>query len=165
MKKSKRASKAPARKKAFFHQKRALKKFTMVRAKKATKHHKVIGLGLRISGESVTLDRDRYAALISYIEDLEDAQTIMHAEHPIEKEYLPADAVNRMIAGEHPLRVWREHRGMSQTELAEKANVQAGYLSEIETGKKPGSARAYQSLAGALGVAIEDILPREEEAA
>lgn len=39
--------------------------------------------------------------------------------------------------------------------------MQVGYLSEIETGKKPGSVRAYRALAGALGLSVDDLLPND----
>lgn len=37
--------------------------------------------------------------------------------------------------------------------------MQVGYLSEIETGKKPGSVRAYRALADALALSVDDLLP------
>ena len=33
---------------------------------------------------------------------------------------------------------WREYRGLGLNELAEKAKIAGGYLSEIENWKKPG---------------------------
>jgi len=48
--------------------------------------------------------------------------------------------------------VWREKRGRSQRELATAAGVSAGYLAEIETGRKSGSAAALARLAKALQV-------------
>jgi DNA-binding XRE family transcriptional regulator len=110
--------------------------------------------------DTVRLARSEYNAMIEMLERLQDEQTLIAAEADAERrDYLPSDSVRRLIAGEHPVRVWREHRGLSQKELAGKADVPPGYLSEIETGKKPGSTHAFRALASALGVAIEDLLP------
>lgn len=65
----------------------------------------------------------------------------------------------RVVAGEHPVRVWRDYRGLSAVQLADASGVSKAYLSEIETGKKPGSVDAYKALAGALGVAVDALLP------
>jgi transcriptional regulator with XRE-family HTH domain len=63
------------------------------------------------------------------------------------------------MAGEVPLRVWREHRGLSARALADRAGVSTAYLSQIETGNKPGSFAAMAKLARALGVDMEDLEP------
>ncbi len=70
--------------------------------------------------------------------------------------YYTADEAKRILAGESPIRVWRQKRGLTQRALAEAAAIQPGYLSEIENGKKPGSVPAYQALAHALSVRPEN---------
>jgi ribosome-binding protein aMBF1 (putative translation factor) len=57
-------------------------------------------------------------------------------------DHLPMEAVARMLDGEHPLKVWREHRGWSQRNLATKADVSPSYLAKIESGQKLGHAAA-----------------------
>ena len=64
-----------------------------------------------------------------------------------------------MWAGEHPVRIWREHRGMTQVCLAEYAGIDRVYLSEIEGRKKPGSVAALRALAEALSVTTDDLVP------
>lgn len=58
---------------------------------------------------------------------------------------------------------YREDRGMSATELAEKAKVSKSYLSELENPKdetqKP-SADVLYRIADALGVAMSDLMGR-----
>jgi Helix-turn-helix domain len=76
-----------------------------------------------------------------------------------ERVYLPLESVLRMNRGEHPVRVWREFRGLTLTALARKAALPQGYLSEIETGKKPGSVRAFKALASALDATVDDLTP------
>jgi transcriptional regulator with XRE-family HTH domain len=72
---------------------------------------------------------------------------------------LPAELYRRLRAGEHPIRIWRAQRKMSLTALAARAAVARAYLSEIETGKKPGSVSALQKIARALGVGLDELAP------
>jgi transcriptional regulator with XRE-family HTH domain len=56
----------------------------------------------------------------------------------------------------------REERGISAAELARRANVSKGYLSEIEAGKTPRpSADVLYRLATALGTSIGDLLEKK----
>ncbi len=73
-------------------------------------------------------------------------------------ELVPAAIVKRILAGENPVRVWREHRGLSGRALAEKVELSAAYISEIETGKKDGSVAAMMLIARALNVDIDDLI-------
>ena len=70
-----------------------------------------------------------------------------------EHDDLPDDLLDAITAREdHPIKILRKHRGMTQAELAEKADISRPYLTEIETGKKDGSIRAMRGLADALEV-------------
>ena len=59
---------------------------------------------------------------------------------------------------EHPVRVWRGYRGLTLSALAKTADIAQSYLSEIEAGKKPGSAQALAALAKVLRVDVGDLL-------
>ena len=76
-------------------------------------------------------------------------------------ERVPAAVVRRLAAGGTPLRVWREHRGLSLRGLAATAGISPAMLSEMETGKKEGSVRTLLSLARALGVDLDDLVSWE----
>ncbi|MCF8496033.1 MAG: helix-turn-helix transcriptional regulator [Alphaproteobacteria bacterium] len=68
-------------------------------------------------------------------------------------EDLPPDILDRLAARqEHPLKILRGHRGLTQAQLAEKSGLSRPYLTEIERGKKDGSVRALKALAEVLGV-------------
>jgi len=70
-----------------------------------------------------------------------------------EGDELPDEILNALTAREDsPIKILRKHRGMTQAELAEKADISRPYLTEIETGKKDGSIRAMRGLAEALEV-------------
>ena len=102
-----------------------------------------------VSGASKSADEDA--------EDLAASRAVM-AGHPPE-DFLSSDEVMRMVRGESPLVVWREHCGMEARELAAAAGISPGYLSEIENGKKPSSPKAWKALAKALRLTVDDIMP------
>ncbi|SEH49684.1 helix-turn-helix domain-containing protein [Magnetospirillum fulvum] len=107
------------------------------------------------NSDTVTIPRAEYEAMQTRIEDLDDILAGHAARTGVT---LPHDFAMRIINGDHPVRVWREYRALSAVALAEAAKVSKAYLSEIETGKKPGSVEAYKSLAAALAVPVDALL-------
>jgi ribosome-binding protein aMBF1 (putative translation factor) len=113
----------------------------------------------------VTLTRAEYEALIERIEDAEDnafLDAVEARERAIGKakaraDHLPGELVRRLVEGEHPVRIWRLHRGLSRDALAAAAGIAPSYLSEIETGRKPGSFAALAKLAAALHLSLDDL--------
>jgi DNA-binding XRE family transcriptional regulator len=95
--------------------------------------------------DMATLDRAEYEAFLDRLEDAND------------HDYLPLELVERLCAGEHPVRVWRAHRSLTREALAAAAGIAPSYLTEIETGKKPGSFAALAKLAAALNISLDDI--------
>ena len=78
-------------------------------------------------------------------------------------EAVPAEYARRLIAGESPLRVWRDRRGLSQSALARASGVNRVQIADIEAGRKKGSLETARRLAEALGLTVDDlisILPR-----
>ena len=115
--------------------------------------------------QTVTLSRADYDALLEALEDAEDIATARAAERAVaagESEYLPIEMVER-LSREHPLRVWREHRGLTGAALAKRSGVAQSYISEIETGRKPGSFEAMAKIARALSVSLDDLAPQSDD--
>ncbi len=73
-------------------------------------------------------------------------------------ESMPLAVMDRLLDGDHPVKVFRNHRGLSQKELAAQTGLNATYLSQIETRKRGGSTRVYRLLAAALNVDIGDLI-------
>ena len=119
---------------------------------------------LALTDEIVVLRRATYDALIEAVEDARDARALADLrarEAAGEAEYVPIEPADRIFAGEHPVRAWREYRGLTLGALAKSAGIAPSYLSEIEAGRKPGSTRALAALARTLRVTLEDLLPIE----
>ena len=115
------------------------------------------------AGELVVMPRADYDRLIAELEDAKDiasAKEFEAREAAGETEFLPWETAKRLRRGEHPVAVWRDHRGLTQKALAEAAKMTGAQLSEIENGKKTGSVATLQKLARVLGVTVDDVLPR-----
>jgi DNA-binding XRE family transcriptional regulator len=116
--------------------------------------------------DTVTVSRGDWMQLLRELEDAQDLAVVVErrrreaatGKQAARRNYLSAREARRLLDGESPVKVWREKRERSQRELATTAGVSAGYLAEIETGRKPGSAAALARLAKALQVQIEDLI-------
>jgi len=109
----------------------------------------------------VVMPEADYDALVEAAEDAHDLRAVDQFKAALaagEEELVPAAAVQRMLEGEHPIRVWRELRGLRATEVAKQCGVSAAYLSEIETGKKEGSLSVLKAIASALALDLEDLV-------
>jgi DNA-binding XRE family transcriptional regulator len=118
------------------------------------------------TADTVTVSRGDWTRLLSELEGALDRAAVVGRRRqeaakgalPARRNYLTAPEARRLLDGECPVKVWREKRGHSQRELAAAAGVAAGYLAEIETGRKPGSVLALARLAKALEVQIENLI-------
>ena len=120
---------------------------------------------IALTEDTAVLRRRDYDALVKAYEDAADALALAEVrtrEGAGDAEYVPVELAERIfVAGEHPVRVWREHRGLALGALAKEAGIAQSYLSEIENGRKRGSVRALAALAKVLRVDIEDLLAPE----
>lgn len=111
--------------------------------------------------EMVVLSRAEYDRMIEVLEDHEDAAAfdeVMRKLETGEEEFIPSAMVDRLLNGENKVRVWREHRGLTATQLADCADVSAAYVSQIEKGAREGSIETFKKLAAALRVTIDDLV-------
>lgn len=99
-----------------------------------------------------------YEKLSENSEMLEDVLSYDAAKARV-KEYFPAKNVTyRILDGEHPVKVFREYRKMTQVILAKKARIARAYLSEIENGTKKGSIAVMKAIASALEVSLDSLV-------
>ena len=101
---------------------------------------------------------DLYQAMLDELEMAADVRAYNEAIVDNE-EFVPLEMTERLIAGEHPIRVWREHRGLTIAQLAGKTGLSQPHLSQLESGKRHGSSKALHAIAAALGVDLDDIAP------
>lgn len=72
--------------------------------------------------------------------------------------YIPFDVVSAMIDGASAVKAWREYRGLTQAALAAKIGVSRAYLTQIESGRRNGTADVLARLARALDVLADDLI-------
>lgn len=90
-------------------------------------------------------------------ENAENMADMMALEEALarKEEGFPLALLDAMDAGESPVRLLREYRGLTQAQLAEKAGIARAYLTQIETGKRDGTFKTMRALAEALSVPLE----------
>ncbi len=104
---------------------------------------------------------DEWQHLQARLEDLEDVAEARILSGKIatgEDETFPDSFVERLLSDEHPLRVWREYRGLTIAALAAICNVSAPAVSQIETGRRKPSVTLLKHLAAALKCDMEELV-------
>ena len=71
-------------------------------------------------------------------EDAVDAAAMDAMYETDNGETFPAELLKRLLAGDNPVRVYREYRELTGAALAGAAGISQSYLSQIETGKRGG---------------------------
>ena len=115
-------------------------------------------LPLAETPETVTLSRADFEALTELVADAVDMADVEAVTRKIavgETTTFPFAVAERLLDGDHPVKVFRELRGLSVRRLAAAAGVSPSYLSEIETGEKPGSLECMRRVAAALVVSLD----------
>ena len=105
-----------------------------------------------------------YLQLIEKAEMLQELQDYDSAKAALERgddELVPSEVVYAILDGGNAIKVWREFRGLSQQETAEKAGISVPYLSQLETSKRKGSLDVLSAIAKVLQVSLEDIVPSQ----
>ena len=110
--------------------------------------------------EWAVLPYEEYLKLIEQVELLEDIRDFDEINAAIkrgEEELIPAEVVNAILDGKSPIKVWREYRGLTQQQLADMIGISKPYLSQLETGKRTGTAEVLSTIADALNVSLEQV--------
>jgi len=117
---------------------------------------------IEIEGKQVAIiPADDYRVLLEKAEMLDDVAAYDRAKAALaagDDELVPALVANAILDGENPVRVWRQHREMSQVQLAEATGISQAYLAQIETGKREGTLSLFRSLADALEIDLDDLV-------
>ena len=107
------------------------------------------------TANSVVLAKTDFEDLLEALEDAEARAALTGTR---DEETFPAEVADQLVRGIPPLRVFRTYRGLTLSALAQRAGVSVSYLSEIESGKKPGSAKTLKAVAEVLGLEVDDLI-------
>ncbi len=78
--------------------------------------------------------------------------------HDSHEETVPANVLEALLDGQNPIKIYRQHRGLTQAALAKLCNTSSAYISQLETGnRKPGTNILF-TLAKALNTDPEDLV-------
>ena len=110
--------------------------------------------------EWAVLPFDYFRQLLADSEMLQDIRDFDEAKRAIAQgeELVPAEVTYAILDGANPVRVWREHRRLTQQQLADAAGISTPYLSQIESGKRTGSPDVLSAIAAALALTLDDIV-------
>jgi DNA-binding XRE family transcriptional regulator len=121
-----------------------------MRIEKITRHGK----------EFAVLPMDELKKLMGDAEMLADVKAYDAVKARIERgeeELIPLEITERRLAGESTVKIWREHRGLTQEELAKASKVSRPMIAAIETGHKQGGISTLKKLAGALKLDLDHL--------
>ncbi|MBN1660844.1 MAG: helix-turn-helix transcriptional regulator [Anaerolineae bacterium] len=110
--------------------------------------------------EWAVLPYEEYERLVEEAEMLQDVRAYDEAKKAVAagEELVPSEVTYAILDGANPVRVWREHRGMSRKRLAEASGLGASYLSQVESGKRKPGPEALAAIAKELGLEPDDII-------
>ena len=112
-------------------------------------------------GEVAILPRKEYEALVAKAaeadEDIGTARLVARARKEIAAgaPLIPKSVVDRIAKGENALRVIREWRDVPQLYLSFKTDIGQGYLSDLENGRRKGTAEVWKRIAKVLNVPLD----------
>ncbi len=96
----------------------------------------------------------RIEALLEELKDIRDFDAALAKP---DRRMIPFEVTSAILDGASPIRAWREHRGLSQSDLAQAARVGATRLAEIEAGTRAPTPAALRRLAKALRARVDDL--------
>ena len=121
-----------------------------MRIEKITRHGKQFGI----------LPMDQLRRLIGDAEMLADVRAFDVAKARLERgedELIPLEITERRIAGESAVKIWREHRGLTQEDLAKASKVSRSMIAAIESKHKTGGVATLKKLAVALKIDLDHL--------
>ena len=110
--------------------------------------------------EFVIVPVKKYQKLIDDAEMLADVGAYDAAKRHLERgedEVIPFAIVERRVAGESPVKIWREYRGLTQEGLAKASGASRAMIAAIEAGHKRGGIATLKKLATALDVSLDNL--------
>jgi ribosome-binding protein aMBF1 (putative translation factor) len=91
-------------------------------------------------------------------EDAADAALAERVLSDPAQDWVPSELVDRMLdEGVHPVRAWREHRGLTLEELAVRAGLNQAHVAGIESRERQGTLAEMRALAEALRIRLDTL--------
>ncbi len=114
-------------------------------------YHSFGAMGIAIVNGIVSFfSADLYCSILFFIEAIE-----LTAQDTSER--FPLALIERIASGESAIKVFREYRELSQSDIAARAGVSKQYISQIENKERCGTVKLLKKIAKILHVELEDI--------
>lgn len=84
--------------------------------------------------------------------------SILQDHFSVASSHLPPELAERIEAGESPVKVWREFRGLDRKQLAALTRTPDHVLYSVENGQRSGSLSVMQRIATTLGITVDDLI-------
>ena len=98
---------------------------------------------------------EQYNQVLEDLEVLEDIRDFERVK-TLDEEAFPSHVVDRLVLNdENPIKVFREFRGLTQEQLAEKTGIQPRDLATMESGQKSESVKLLKQIAEALNLDVD----------
>lgn len=104
------------------------------------------------------LPYDEYRALRELAEDADDIAALARFAKRYAsgaEDTVPVEVVDRILAGNTPLRVWREYRGMTAARLSALVGITPAHMSKLESGRGDPSLALLRKLGKALDIDLD----------
>jgi ribosome-binding protein aMBF1 (putative translation factor) len=105
----------------------------------------------------VLLSFAEWKRIRALLEDAEDLEAARRVEADPNQDRIPLEVVKRLLDDESPVKVWREHRGLTQQALARAAGLPQSTIARLEGGARKGTLEQMRKLAGALGINLDTL--------
>ena len=105
--------------------------------------------------EFAVIPVEDFHRLMDNAEMLADVRAYDAAKRRIDRgedELIPLEITERRLAGESPVKIWRDHRALTQEALAKVSKVSRAMIAAIEAGHKTGGIGTLKKLAAGLKV-------------
>jgi ribosome-binding protein aMBF1 (putative translation factor) len=116
--------------------------------------------------EWAVLPYEEYERLLEEAEMLQDIRAYDQAKQALAEgeELVPSEVAYAIMDGENPIRIWRQHRGLTQTQLAQAAGIRVSHLERIESGTCQATTVTLSAIAKSLKLDLDDLsLPKSSK--
>src|ERR687891_997338 len=90
-------------------------------------------------------------------EEIKELEAVRRVESDPNQNRIPLEVVKRLLDDENPVKVWREHRGLTRQALAHAAGLPQSTIALLESGERKGTVAPMRRLAGALGINLDTL--------
>ena len=97
-----------------------------------------------------------YERLVAIAEDKIDAADVL-AYRQAREESFPDTLIDLLVKGDHPIKVYRNYRRLTQQELANRIGKSKPYVAKLEAGERTGTIDVLSRIAEALKVDLDQL--------